>query len=394
MSDELQKFAEIAPVDDAHFHENMARLVKEPGLEHAIKYVMPDVDYPEFVKFLLSVKDKHTFQREVMWPFMEMLAKKTTSGVSVSGMENIEQNKQYTFITNHRDIVLDAAFLNICFFRDGRRASEVAIGSNLLIFDWISTLVRINNCFIVKRGGRRLEALDAAKELSAYIHYAINEKHESVWIAQREGRAKDSSDRTQESLIKMLALEGGGTAAQNLESINLCPVSITYEFDPNDYLKAREFLMKKRDPEFKKSQRDDLFSMETGLLQFKGRVHFSIGECLTDRIAAIDAGADRATVLEDVCRMIDTSIHSRYKIYAINYIAHDLLCGDHKYEMLYTAAEKEAFEAYVDHQLDKVEATDVTAEEREFMKRMMYTMYANPLKNKVEASKGALHHEA
>lgn len=388
MSDELKKFADIAPVDDAHFHENMARMVKEPGLEYAVRYVMPEIDYPEFVRFLLSVKDKYSFQREVMWPFMEMLAKKTTSGVSVSGLDNLAPDGHYTFITNHRDIVLDAAFLNICFFRNGMNSSEVAIGSNLLIFDWISTLVKINNCFVVKRDLKRLEALDAAKELSAYIHYAINTKGVSVWIAQREGRAKDSSDHTQESLVKMLSLDGGGTPAENLEAINLVPVSITYEYDPNDYLKAREFLMKRRDPDFKKSKRDDLFSMETGLLQFKGRVHFSVGKCLNDRLSAVPADADRAQVLEEVCGMVDNSIHSGYKIFAINYIAHDLLEGDHTYEMLYTNDERVKFEAYIEHQLDKVEASDVTPEERQFMRRIIYTMYANPLKNKVAALAG------
>ncbi len=394
MSDELRNFADIAPVDDAHFKESMARLVKEPGLEYAIKYVMPEVDYPELVKFLLSVEDKQSFQLKVMWPFMEMLAKKTTEGVSISGLDNADPEKHYTFITNHRDIVLDAALLNICLFRHGRRSIEIAIGSNLLIFDWISTLVRINNCFIVKRGGRRLEALDAAKELSAYIHYTLNRKGESVWIAQREGRAKDSSDRTQESLIKMLALDGGGTAAQNLSEVHLLPVSITYEYDPNDYLKAREFLMKRRDPDFKKSQRDDLFSMETGLLQYKGRVHFSIGRCLDDRIAELPADMDRNEVFPRVCDMIDRSIHSGYKIFAINYIAHDLLHDDRTYEMLYTVREKEAFETYIEHQLDKVEASDVTPEERDFMRKMMYTMYANPLKNKVTAIKHSLDENA
>lgn len=385
MSDEQFDFSDIAPVDDSEFQERMSRLVKEPGLEHAVKYVMPDVDYKDFVKFLLTIRDKESFQLKVMWPFMEMLAKKTTSGVSVSGLGNLDANTAYTFITNHRDIVLDASFLNICFFRNGRRSSEVAIGSNLLIYEWISTLVKLNKCFIVKRDLKRLDALDAAKELSAYIHYAINKKNESVWIAQREGRAKDSSDRTQESLIKMLSLNGDAGVKGNLQSINLCPVSITYEYDPNDYLKAREFLLKRRDPDFKKSMRDDLFSMETGLLQFKGRIHYTITPCLSDRIAQLPDEMDRNGVLEAVCAMVDNAIHSGYKIFAINYIAHDLLTDTRQYEMLYTAAEKEKFEAYINHQLDKVDVKDVTAEEREFMRRMMYTMYSNPLKNKIAA---------
>lgn len=385
MSDEQFDFSDIAPVEDSDFQEQMSRLVKEPGLEHAVKYVMPDVDYKEFVKFLLTVRDKESFQHDVMWPFMEMLAKKTTSGVSVSGLENIDNDTAYTFITNHRDIVLDASFLNICFFRNGRRSSEVAIGSNLLIYEWIATLVKLNKCFIVKRGIGRLDALDAAKQLSAYIHYAIGTKRESVWIAQREGRAKDSSDGTQKSLVKMLALNGDSGVKGNLQAINLCPVSITYEYDPNDYLKAREFLLKRRDPEFKKSMRDDLFSMETGLLQFKGRIHYTITPCLNDAIAELPDDLDRNGVLEAVCAKVDRAIHSGYKIFAINYIAHDLLTETHQYEMLYTAAEKEKFEAYINHQLDKVDVKDVSPEEREFMRRMMYTMYSNPLKNKIAA---------
>jgi len=389
MCDQPYNFSDIAPVDDIHFHENMARLVKEPGLEHAVKYVMPDVDYPEFVKFLLTISDKSQFQHEVMWPFMEMMAKKTTSGVSITGMENLDVATPYTFITNHRDIVLDASFLNICFFRNGRGASEIAIGSNLLIFDWIATLVKLNKCFIVKRDLKRLDALDAARELSSYIHYALGQKRESVWIAQREGRAKDSSDNTQESLIKMLSLGGGESARDNLMQINICPVSIAYEYDPNDYLKAREFLLKRRNPEFKKSKRDDLFSMETGLLQFKGRVHFNVGKCINDTIGELSSDVDRSILLDKVCHMIDNSIHSGYKIYAINYIASDLLSGDHEFEILYTDKEKEAFEEYINHQLDKVDINDITVADREFMRDMILTMYANPLKNKIKADKEA-----
>lgn len=390
MSNQEFDFNDIAPVDDAHFHENMARMVKEPGLAHAVKYVMPDVDYDEFVKFLLTIPDKKQFQLEVMWPFMEMMAKKTTSGVSASGLDNLSRDTAYTFITNHRDIVLDASFLNICFFRDGRSASEVAIGSNLLIFDWIATLVKLNGCFIVKRDVRRLEALDAARELSAYIHHTITDKKNSIWIAQREGRAKDSSDTTQESLIKMLSLSGNGSVRDNLLDINLTPVSIAYEYDPNDYLKAREFLLRHRDPAFKKTMRDDLFSMETGLLQFKGRVHFNIDRCVNLQIAQLPETMERGELLGRICKIIDRSIHLGYKIYAINYIAHDMLTGDRMFEMLYTSQEREAFEAYIEHQLDKVDLTDISVEDREFMRRMMFTMYSNPLKNKIKAEQQSL----
>ncbi len=346
-----EEFNDIAPYDDSEFQEKMAQLVKEPGFEHAVRYVMPDVDYPEFVKGLMAIETKDSFQLNVMAPFLEMLAHKTTAGISISGLENCEEGKNYTYITNHRDIVLDASFLNLCFLRNGLASSEVAIGNNLLIYEWISDLVKLNGSFIVKRNLRITQALEAAKQLSAYIHYAINEKHKSVWIAQREGRAKDSSDWTQESLIKMIGLSGGGSLAENLKSTNLMPVSISYEYDPNDYLKACEFLQRRDNPDFKKSQRDDLFSMETGILQFKGRVHFAVGKCITPEIEAFTGNDDKNEVLKRVCALIDNSIHSGYKIYPINYIAYDKLNGANEFGEHYTEEECFDFDSYILRQL-------------------------------------------
>ncbi len=385
MDQEYIDFRDIAPFDDSEFHEKMSLLVKEPGFEHAVRYVMPDVDYQGFVAGLLDVKDKWQFQHDVMWPFLEMLAKKTTSGIDMSGAGLLEEGVHYTFITNHRDIVLDASFLNLMMLRNNLPTSEVAIGNNLLIFDWITDLVKLNKSFIVKRNLEIKQALSAAQHLSAYIHYAVGKKGESVWIAQREGRAKDSNDVTQDSLIKMLALAGGECVIGNLKQINLCPVSISYEYDPNDYLKAREFLLKRNDPEFKKSQRDDLFSMETGLLQFKGHVHFDVGGCINRELDSIDPGLEKAEAIRTVCEIIDRKIHSGYKIYPINYIAHDKLHGVNEYRHFYTDDDESAFEAYLDRQLDKVRGEvdfQPTADDLGYMREMMYRMYANPLKNK------------
>lgn len=381
-----QDFKDIAPFDDSEFSEKMAVLVKEPGFKHAVSYVMPDIDFDEFVKELLNIHDKHTFQTKIMYPFLELLAQKTTSGITVGGLENIDSSNAYTFISNHRDIVLDASFLNLCFLRNNLPTSEIAIGNNLLIYDWITDLVKLNKSFIVKRNLRMTKALEAAKQLSAYIHYAVVEKKESVWIAQREGRAKDSNDVTQESLVKMLALSGGGTMVQNLIPINLIPVSITYEYDPNDYLKAKEFLMKKINPEFKKSPHDDLLSMETGLLQPKGRVHFEIGNCINPVIEPLYDNTDKVEVVKRLCSIIDCDIHCGYKIYPINYVAFDLLHNVDTFRDKYTEEELKNFEEYIDEQLDKVDLPDISSEDRAYMKEMMLTMYANPLKNKTNAN--------
>ncbi len=382
------RFNDIAPYDDAEVQQKMQRLVKEPGFINAINYAIPKEDVPALIDDLLKIKNKYDFQHHIMFPFMEMLAKTTTSGITIGGVKHWSSARNYTFITNHRDIVLDASFLNLAFLRKNMPTTEVAIGDNLLVFDWINDLVRLNKSFIVKRNTGLREGLLAAKKLSAYIHYTIMDKHESIWIAQREGRAKDSSDCTQESLVKMLALGGEGLFMDRLKEINLMPVAISYEYDPNDYLKAREFLLRRRDPAFKKSQRDDLFSMETGLLQFKGRVHFQLTPCINSRIDQLGDFGDVNTAARHICCLIDQAIHRSYEIFPINYVAFDMLYKTSRFARKYTEELKNEFIAYLERQLEKVGLPDVTAEEREWMRDKIITMYANPLKNKLKTILG------
>ncbi len=379
-------FSDIAPFDDDDFSLKMNSLVLEPGFEHAVRFVMPDVDYPRFAEKLKSIKDKDAFQKMVMAPFLVSLAEKTTSGITCGGLEYMSPSERYTIMSNHRDIVLDASFLNLCLIDHGLPTSEIAIGSNLLIFEWITDLVKLNKSFIVKRNLELKKALEAARQLSAYIHYAINYKHENVWIAQREGRAKDSNDRTQEGLLKMLSLEGDAeTFIGNLKSINIMPLSISYEYDPNDYLKAREFLLKKLDPDFKKSQHDDLLSMETGILQSKGRVHFQLSPCINNALNGVSLEKSKTEALNEVCDIIDRAIHTGYKIYPINYVAYDRLHHSDRFAACYTETEARDFDDYVEMQLSKVDLSDISKPDMEFMREMMLTMYANPLQNKIAA---------
>ena len=379
-------FSDIAPYDDSQFKEVIDKMVSEPGFEHAIRWILPHVDYPQFISLLTSCNTKHEFQTRVMQNFLTELERKTTAGVTASGVERVMTDKAYTFITNHRDIVLDASFLNLVFLRHNMKTSEVAIGDNLLIYEWITHLVKLNGSFIVKRNLPTRQALDAARQLSGYIHYAIGTKNESIWIAQRQGRAKDSSDHTQESVLKMLGLAGGGTITENLAELNIFPVAISYEFDPNDYLKAREYLLRHRDPEFKKSQHDDLFAMETGLMQYKGRVHISFASCLTPLISSIPATTDKQETIHQICHHIDCGIHGGYKIYPINYVAYDLAFDSDMYRERYSDEEMKTVNDYIEGQLDKVDIPDVTTQERNFMRTYMYMMYANPLRNKLLAS--------
>lgn len=382
------EYSDICPFSDSEFHEKMEELVKEPGFKHAVTWVLPDIDFEAFCQGLLAIDNKRDFQVNIMYPFLEMLAKKTTNGISDTGIEHIDTNKSYTMITNHRDIVLDASFMNLSLLRRNYKTTEVAIGNNLLIYPWIEDLVRLNKSIVVKRDVGMRQALEAAEQLSGYIHFALTQKHESVWIAQRQGRAKDSSDGTQESLIKMLGIAGGKDYIDNIMEVNLLPVAISYEFDPNDYLKAREFLLKKKFPDFKKTQRDDLFSMETGLLQNKGRVHFSFTPCINDQLEEL-RGLEKTEQVERICKIIDSNIHCHYRIYPCNYIAYDRRFKTDRFKNEYTEADIESFTAYLNGQLEKVKKEvdfEITADDREYMLEMMLVMYSNPLCNKLKAT--------
>lgn len=379
------EFRDIAPFDNDMFKSKLEELLKEPGFEHAVRYVMPGVDFNAFAGRLQQIDTKEDFQTKIMLPFLEWLEANTTDGVSISGLDNYDAGTSYTFITNHRDIVLDASFLNLNFLHAGRPTTEIAIGDNLLIYNWIDDLVRLNKSFIVRRNLKLTQALESARHLSAYIHHCILYKHESVWIAQREGRAKDSNDLTQESLIKMMGLSGGGTMRSNIEDVNLLPTAISYEYDPNDYLKVKEFLLRHRDPQFKKSQHDDLLSMETGLLKHKGRIHFTLGKCITPALRELPSTIDKNEFVRAACDMIDREIHQGYMIYPINYIAYDTLTGTNRFADRYTSEDRAAVQAYAEGQLAKVDVPDLSSDEVKFMKDKLLSMYANPLLNKLKA---------
>jgi hypothetical protein len=388
-----EEYKDIAPYDDEQFSEKMELLINDPGFKNAIQYILPGTDYNDITATLRSLSGKDEFQKTIMLQILLRLEQGTTAGVTDSGADMVDLSQPRLFISNHRDIVLDASFLGLVMIRRGLPAQEIALGDNLLIYDWIEHLVRLNKGIIVKRNLRLTKALEAAKHLCGYIHYCITQKKESVWIAQREGRAKDSNDVTQEAVLKMLALNGNvDDLASRLLEVNITPLAISYEFDPNDYLKATEFLARRRDPEFKKSQRDDLKSMETGLLKYKGRIHFAICKDINEQLKPMIGSTDKQEIVRSACAIIDREIHSNYKIYPVNYFAYDRLEQSDRFADKYTAEQAEEYSNYFNSQLDKVALPNITNEERDFMLTAMLKMYANPLRNQLESIKE--HHEA
>ena len=231
---QLFDFDEIRPFYDEEIPDIIRSLTKEEKFRHALKFVVPDVD--AFCRQMEECTTKREFQKRLAIPVLNDLARRSTSGVDASGLENLSPSGNYTYMSNHRDIVLDASFLNMMLDAHGFETSEVAIGDNLLVYPWISDLVRVNKSVIVNRNVPRRRMLEVSRRLSNYINFAIKIKHQSLWIAQREGRSKNSEDQTQESVIKLLNLGGGSEMRTNIMGLNIVPVSISYDFDPCDYL--------------------------------------------------------------------------------------------------------------------------------------------------------------
>lgn len=372
-------FEDIRPLNQDEVQAAIEDLLASEEFRHALQYVKPNLDWDQLCAAMRACKTKEEFKSTLAYDAVMTVAKKTTFSLTISGRSRLPEGKPAcTFISNHRDIVLDASFLNVMLYDVGYGMTQVAIGDNLLIRPWIKTFVRLNNSFIVKRGVSVRQMLEVSGTLSAYINHTIKDTKESIWIAQREGRAKDSNDRTQPSVLKMLCMAGEKDVIGNLKSLNIVPVAISYEFDPCDYLKAQEFQLKRDNPEYHKTQRDDLLSMETGILGQKGRVHFTISKLINDQLDQLDPAMDRNELFAAVASIIDKEIYRHYRFYPNNYIAYDLLNGTRRFSDHYGLKDKKAFEEYLQKQLDKIV---IPNKDENFLRKKILEMYANPLKN-------------
>ena len=272
--------------------------------------------------------------------------------------------------------MLDSAFLDVLLVDSGYPTTvEIGIGDNLLIYPWIKRLVRMNKAFTVRRGLSLRETLAASQLMSRYIHYAVTQKKENIWIAQREGRAKDSSDHTQDAVLKMLAMGG------DLKELNIVPLTISYEYDPCDYLKAQEFQQKRDNPSFKKSRQDDLDNMKTGIFGYKGRVAYRSAAPINTWIDEL-AELPKTEYYKVLGERMDHEIHRGYELFPCNYIALDELNGNSEHASHYTDADKQRFETYLAGQLAKIK---IDNKDEAFLRERILTMYANPVRNKVNS---------
>ena len=377
------EFDEIRPYAPEELPQAYEELIADPMFRAVVGQVMPGIPFEALAAKMKECKTNLEFQKTFFYTLLKDMVQKLSKGLEFDCSLLTDKSKNYTFISNHRDIILDSAFLSVVLIENGMNTVEIAIGDNLLIYPWIKKLVRINKTFIVKRGLGLREQLQSSMLMSRYMHFAINEKKENIWIAQRQGRAKDSNDRTQDSILKMMAMAGEGDIIDRLKEMNLVPLSLSYEYDPCDYLKAKEAQQKRDNPDFKKSPDDDLINMKTGLYGYKGHMHFQTGACLNDELEEIRSlNLPKTEIFTAIAERIDKHIHANYKIYPCNYIAYNLLTGETKFNDRFTDEDKTNFARYIHGQIAKV---DLPNKDEDFLLRTILTMYANPFINHLKA---------
>ena len=378
------EFDEIRPYHDEELPQIYEELIADPAFQQVASAVFPEVPFEALAQKMRTCKTKLEFQKAFCYTILKRFAKDTTQGVTLDLTAQTDKTSAYTYISNHRDIILDSGFLSVLLVEQGLDTVEIAIGDNLLIYPWIKKLVRINKCFTVQRALTMRQMLESSIRMSRYMHYTIAEKKQSIWIAQREGRAKDSNDITQDSVLKMLAMGGDGDIITNLQELNIVPLSISYEYDPCDYLKAQEFQLKRDIPDFKKTTDDDLLNMQTGLLGYKGRVCFRMASCINEDLGELDRTLPKPELFVAISALIDKRIHANYRIFANNYVAHDLLYNAEEFADHYTAEDRKRFTSYIDTQLERI---TIPNKDVDFLREKLLLMYANPLTNHLVATK-------
>ena len=380
----LKPFDAIRPFEPEELPEVFERLLGNAQFAQVVAYVFKDMPYDMLAQKMRACKTNLEFQVAFCYPFIKGLLQKASLGCDMN-VDAIDMEKRYTFVSNHRDIVLDSALLDVMLIEAGCKTTcEIAIGDNLLSLPWVKDLVRINKSFIVERSVSLRQMLLSSKRLSDYMHLVIAQKHDNVWIAQREGRAKDSNDRTQESIIKMMVMGGDGSLVERLKGLHIVPLAISYEYDPCDFLKAQEFQLKRDIADWKKGPMDDVVSMQTGIMGYKGHIHYEAAPCIDAWLDTLDPDMPKADFFKAVATHIDDEVFRRYRLYPSNYVALDELEGTTAHADRYTAEQKAQFDGYIAQQMAKIQLPN---KDEAFLRERLLTMYANPARNQEQLLK-------
>ena len=382
---DLTEFKGISPYTDAEAAEALSKVAELPFIAKISQMVFPS-ESPDFLKNTLKqIQTVEQFQVHVMQRFVRWVLENTASNFTYDGVENIDKDRKFLTLSNHRDIILDPAITQLVLHLNGIPMTEIAVGDNLISNEAIEWFIRSNRMIKVVRGVSARELYLSSQLLSKYIRLNITEQRNSIWLAQRQGRTKDGYDTTEQGLLKMLDMSGSDDFKKNFEELNIIPMSISYEFEPCDILKARELVIS-RTQKYVKAEGEDTNSIITGVMQFKGDIHLHVCEPLTSDEIAEAAQADKNERYQVIRRAINRRVIGGYKLFKNNYVAFDILNGSTKYADKYEQADVEKFVAYMEKQLTKVEPELNRAE----LKEVFLNIYANPVVTKELLASGEL----
>lgn len=374
----MHNFDDIRPYRNEELSTVMIRLLDDPEFNRVmLKFLsMGEDEFEQLKAAMKATKTIELFQGNFIVPMINKIVASSSKGVTINGLDELDKDQRYLYISNHRDIILDSALMNVEMYAKGFSPTEIAIGSNLLIFPWINDLVRINRSFIVKRNIPVKQMLTSSRLLSHYIRQMITGGSDSIWIAQREGRAKDGNDITQPALLKMLNMSNSIGFFEGFRELKIVPMAISYEIEPCGNEKVAEIKKRQTDPYFQKTEKDDLLSMVSGLKNQKGRIHIQFGKQIDEevliRIAEEPGMNERMKLLAE---HIDKEIYKNYRLFPNNYIAYDLHFKTSKYADRYSETEKKEYLELTHARLQLVN------EDIEDSMELWLKMYAAPVFN-------------
>jgi 1-acyl-sn-glycerol-3-phosphate acyltransferase len=374
-------FDDIRPYYDHEAREVMQRLKNDPLFMQLVKHIWPGMTQEEAFAKADKVNDNMAFQLEFMHQAIRVIVERSSAGLTCSGFENVDPNKAYLYIANHRDILLDSAILQILLVEHGFKTSEITFGNNLMQGDFITDFGKLNRMFTVLREGNSRELYEISQKLSAYIRHTISDKNVSVWIAQRNGRTKDGNDMTQTGLIKMLNMSGGKNFSESIKQLQIVPLSISYEYEPCDDLKVQELYLSSLHSKYVKAPGEDLNSILTGIIQPKGRIHMAVGKPINSELEGIEKSGNENEKIKQLVNVIDEQLHTNYKLWPVNYIASDIANDSTEFSSNYTIEEKNNFIAYIKQKISKIKGDD-----EQTLYNLFITMYSNPVKVKKQSA--------
>ena len=375
---DFTKFDDIRPYNDSEVHPALERIVANPLFSNVAQYLFPGQDENMFKQLLLSCNSKEDFQVKVMSQIVAKILQGTAKELTFSGLEHFKGGKKHLIVSNHRDIVLDSAIIQLILHQHGVETTEIAVGDNLITSSFIEDITRSNKMIKVIRSSNPREVYTTSKVLSEYIRYNVANQKSSVWIAQRNGRTKDGIDVTEQGLLKMFDMSGSGDFVKDFAELSILPTSISYEFEPCDIQKAVEMYVSRRQ-KYVKAEGEDLKSILTGIMQPKGNIHIAFNEPVSLEEIQEASQLDKNEKFKAICTAMDRRIVAEYKLWGNNYIAYDMLHGASEYANMYTAEQKAVFEEYMTAQLSAVKLPDIDMDE---LKEIFLSIYANPVTGK------------